>query len=135
MNSLWIELVGFFCQTKINFTKSGLLPTSKREFFVTIVGNWKLLTSFSSSLDPTWLNYDFQRTEKGCSDVNSLVVYEDGERPRFVFISNPKCNQDFNETILETLSLSEKALKMLLNMSDNANAAARIGWAQPSILR
>ena len=86
-------------------------------------------------MDPTWLNYDFQRTEEGCSDVNSLVVYEDGERPRFVFISNPKCNQDFNETILETLSLSEKALKMLLNMSDNANAAARIGWAHPSILK
>ena len=31
-----------------------------------------------------------------------------GERPLFIFISKPKCNQDFNET----LSMSEKALKM-----------------------
>ena len=49
----------------------------------------------------------------------------DDEGPHFVFIPNPKCNQDFNETILETLSMSEKALKMLLNISDNVNAAAR----------
>ena len=33
-------------------------------------------------------------------------------RDHFVFIPNPKCNQDFNETILETLSMSEKASKM-----------------------
>ena len=32
----------------------------------------------------------------------------DSERPLFIFISKPKCNQDFNET----LSMSEKALKM-----------------------
>ena len=44
----------------------------------------------------------------------------------FVFIPNPKCNQDFNETILETLSMSEKALKMLLNISNKVNAAARL---------
>ena len=50
----------------------------------------------------------------------------DGERPFFVFIPNPKFNQDFNETISETLSMSEKALKMLLNISDNVNAAARL---------
>ena len=49
----------------------------------------------------------------------------DGERPLFFFIPNPKCNQDFNETILETLSMSEKALKMLLNIFCNVNAAAR----------
>ena len=56
MNSFWIELDSFFCQTKINFTKPGPLPTSKMELFVTIVDNWKLLTSVSSSLDPTRLN-------------------------------------------------------------------------------
>ena len=59
-------------------------------------------------------------------NVNSLVVYVDGERPLFAFIPNPKYNQDFYKTILETLSLSEKALKMLLNISDNINAAARL---------
>ena len=59
----------------------------------------------------------------------------EGERPLFVFIPNPKCNQDFNETILETLSMSEKALKMLLNISDNVNAAAKLAWGQPSILK
>ena len=32
----------------------------------------------------------------------------DGGTPIFVFISNRKCNQDFNETILETLSMPEK---------------------------
>ena len=32
----------------------------------------------------------------------------DGERPLFIFISKPKCNQDLNET----LSMSEKALKI-----------------------
>ena len=58
--------------------------------------------------------YDFQRTEEGCSDVNSLMVYVDGGRPFFVFIPNPKCDQDFNEkTILETHRMPEKALKML----------------------
>ena len=50
----------------------------------------------------------------------------DGERSFFFFIPNPKCNQDFNETILETLSMSEKALKILLNISDNVNAAVRL---------
>ena len=50
----------------------------------------------------------------------------DGERPLFAFIPNPKCNYDFNETILETLSMSEKALKVLLNISRNANAAVRL---------
>ena len=32
----------------------------------------------------------------------------DGESPLFVFIPNPKCDQDFNETILKILSISEK---------------------------
>ena len=54
------------------------------------------------------------------------MVYVDGEKPLFVFIPNAKCNQNFNETISETLSISEKALKMLLNFSDNVNAAARL---------
>ena len=46
--------------------------------------------------------------------------------PLFVFLPNPKCNQDFNETILETLSMSEKALKILLNIFGNVNAAGRL---------
>ena len=52
----------------------------------------------------------------------------DGEKPLFVFISNPKCDQDFNETILETLSMSEKALKILLNIFGNVHAAGRLNW-------
>ena len=117
MKSFWIELDGFFCETEINFTKAGLLLTSKTELLVIIVGSWKLLTSVSSSLDPPWLNYDIQRTEEGFSNVNSGVVYADGERPIFIFISNTKCNQNFNETILETHSMLEKALKKLLTFS------------------
>ena len=135
MNSFWIELDGFFCQTKINFTKSRPLPTSKMELFVTIIDSWKLLTSVSSSLDPPWLNYDFQKPEKGCANINSLAVYVDGERHLFVFIPNPKCNQDFNETILKTLSMLKKVLKMLLNISGNANDAVRLAWGQSSILK
>ena len=42
------------------------------------------------------------------------------------FRPNPKCNQDFNETILETLSMSVKALKILLNIFGNANAAGSL---------
>ena len=83
------------------------------ELFVTIISNWKLLTSFESSLDPSLLYYDSQRTEECCSNVNSLVVYVNRGRPLFAFVSNPKCNQDFNETILKTLSMPEKVLKML----------------------
>ena len=49
----------------------------------------------------------------------------DGKRLLFVFIPNPKCNQDLNETILGTLSMSEKALKTLLNIFGNVNAAGR----------
>ena len=59
----------------------------------------------------------------------------DDERPLLVFIPNPKCNQDFNETILETLSMSEKTFKVLLNISNNVNAAARLAWGQPLILK
>ena len=126
MKSFWIELDGFFCETKINFTKLGPLSTSKIELFVIIVDSWKLLTSVSSSPDSPWLNYNFQRTVEGYSNVNSLVVYVDGERPLLVFILNTKCNQDFNETILETLRMSEKALKILLNIFGNVNAAGRL---------
>ena len=135
MKSFWIELDGLFCETKINFTKPGPLSTSKIELFVIIVDSWKLLTSVSSSLDPTWLNNDIQRTEEDYSIVNFMVVFVDGERPLFVFIPSPKCNQDFNETILETLSMSEKALKILLNIFGNVNAAGRLVWGQPSILK
>ena len=67
----------FFCETKINVTKPGPLSTSNIGLFVIIADSWKLLTSISSSLDPPWLNYDFQRTEEGCSNVNSVVVYVD----------------------------------------------------------
>ena len=59
--------------------------------------------------------------------MNSLVVYVNGGRPLFVFIPNPKCNQDFNETILETLIMPEKALKMLSNIYDNFRRAAKAG--------
>ena len=120
--------MAFFCETKINFTKPRLLSTSKIELFVIIVDSWKLLTSVSSSLDPPWLNYDLQRTEEGCSNVNSVVVYVDGERPLFVFISNPKCNQNVNETILETLRMLEKALKILLKIFGNIDVARRLNW-------
>ena len=105
------------------------------ELFVTIFNSWKLLTSVASSQDLPWLNYDFQRTEEGCSNVNSLVEYADDGWSIFVFIKNPKRNHDSNETILETLSMSEKALKMLLNILGNVNAAARLAWGQPSILK
>ena len=54
------------------------------------------------------------------------MEYVDDGRPLFVFISNPKCNHGSNETILETLSMSEKALKMLLNIFGNVNGAARL---------
>ena len=113
INSFWIELdVFFFCQTKVNFTKPGPLPTSKMELFVKRVEGWELLTSVPSSLDPPCINYDFQRSEEDCPNINYQVVYVNGQRPLFIFIPNPKCNQDFNETILETLSMSEKALKV-----------------------
>ena len=58
--------------------------------------------------------------------MNSLVEYVDNGRPLFVFIPNPKCNHDSNETILDTLSMSGKALKMLLNFFGNVNAAGRL---------
>ena len=50
----------------------------------------------------------------------------DNGRPLFVFVPNPKCNHDSNETILDTLSMSGKALKMLLNFFGNVNAAGRL---------
>ena len=58
--------------------------------------------------------------------MDSLVEYVDDGRPIFVFIPNPKCKHDPNETIFETLSMSEKAVKMLLNIFGNVNAAARL---------
>ena len=39
-----------------------------------------------------------------------MAVYVNSDRTHFGFILNQKCYQDFNETILETLSMSEKAL-------------------------
>ena len=128
MKCFWIELDGFFCEIKIDVTKPGPLSTSKIEIFVIVADSLKLLTSVSSSLDPPWLNYDFQRTEEGCSNVNSVAVYVDGEKPLFVFIPNPKYDQYFNETPLETPSMSEKALKILLNIFGNVNAAGRLNW-------
>ena len=133
MKIFWIELDGFFCQTKINFTKLGPLSTSKIELFVTIVDSSKLLTSVSNSPDPPWLNYGFQRTDEGHSNVNSVMVYVGDKRPLFVFffflfLPNPKCNQNFNQNILETLSMSQKALQLLLNIFGNVNAAGRLLW-------
>ena len=58
--------------------------------------------------------------------MNSLVVYVDDGRSLFVFIPNPKCKHDSNQNVLETLSMSEKAVKMLLNIFGNVNAAARL---------
>ena len=54
------------------------------------------------------------------------MVYVEGERPGFVFIPNPKCNQNFNETISETLNMWENALKILLNIFGDVNAAGRL---------
>ena len=54
------------------------------------------------------------------------MEYVDDGRPLFVFIPNPKCNHDSNETILETRSMSGKALKMQLNIFGNVNTAARL---------
>ena len=67
--------------------------------------------------------------------INSLAAYVDGERPFFVYIPNPKCNQVFHDTILETLSMSEKVLKMQLNISGNVDAADKLAWGQWSILK
>ena len=47
----------------------------------------------------------------------------DGESHLFVFIPNPKFDQDLNETILKTLSMSEK---ILLNVFGNVNAAGTL---------
>ena len=47
------------------------------------------------------------------------------------FYSKPKIV--FNETILETLSMSEKALRILLHIFGNVNADARLLWGQPPI--
>ena len=51
------------------------------------------------------------------------------------FFLNPKCNQNFNKNILETLNMSEKALQILLNIFGNVNAAGRLLSGQPSILK
>ena len=75
------------------------------ELFVAIANIWKLLTSVASSLNTSLINYGFKRTEEDCSNVATLVLYVNGGRPLFVFIPNPKCNQDFNKIILETLNM------------------------------
>ena len=54
------------------------------------------------------------------------MVYVGAERHLFIFILNPKCNPDFDKTVLENLSMSKKVLKMILNISGNVNAAARL---------
>ena len=57
--------------------------------------------------------------------MNSLLVFVDDGRPLLVFVPNSNCNQEFNETIIETHSMPGKALKMLLNISGNITAGAR----------
>ena len=80
MNSFLIKLNFFFCQTKISFAKLEPSPVSKIKLFVRIVDSWKLLFFVASSLDPPLLNYEFQRTDKDCSNQASLMVYaNDGE--------------------------------------------------------
>ena len=49
------------------------------------------------------------------------------------FYSKPKI--DLNKTILETLNMLEKALKILLNIFGNFSDAARLAWGQPPILK
>ena len=45
-------------------------------------------------------------------------------------------NQNFNEkTILETHSMPEKTWKVILNISGNVNAAARLAGGQSLILK
>ena len=101
-----------FLWNKVIFIKQGPLSTSTIELFVTIVDCWKLLTSFPSSLGPPSLNYDIQRTEKGRPNVDSVVEYVNKERLHIGFILNQKCNQDFNETVSETLSMSGKVFTL-----------------------
>ena len=84
------------------------------------------MISLSSILDPPWPSYDIQRTEEDCSNVNSVVVYVDGELTLFAFISNQSCNRNFNETVLETLSMTENVLKLLLTISGNVNIAGKL---------
>ena len=64
-----------------------------------------------------------------------LVQYVDNGESLFVFIPNPKCNHDSNETILGNLIMLEKALKMLLNIFGNVIANARLVWDQRSVLK
>ena len=64
-----------------------------------------------------------------------MVLYVDGERSLLNFISNPNCNQDFNESILETISKSEKTLKILLNICGDVNAAGGLTCGQSPILK
>ena len=89
----------FSVKQKNNFAKSSTSSISKMELFVATVNSWKLLTDIASSLDQPLLNRDFQRAEKGCTNVASLAVYVDVGRPLFVSIANPKWNQGFNATI------------------------------------
>ena len=112
-----------FLSNKTSFCQSGTLANIKHGDLCN--NSWHLKTSITNSLDPSLLNYDFQRTEEGCSNVNSLVML-DGGRPLFVFMPNLKYYQDFNETILETIRMLEKSLKMLVNISSNVNPTARL---------
>ena len=49
------------------------------------------------------------------------------------FYSKPKI--DFNKTILETFSMLEKALKILLNVFGNVSAVDRLALGQPPNLK
>ena len=68
----------------------------------------------------------FKELKRAAQNVNSVVVYMDGERSLFVFIRKLNRNLYFDETMLEILSMSEKSLKILLNIFGNANAASRL---------
>ena len=62
------------------------------------------------------------------------VEYVDDGRPLFVLFQTQNVIT-IPMKLLETFSMSEKALKMLLNIFDNVNAAARLAWGQLSILK
>ena len=83
MNRFLIELDGFFVRKKIIVLPNRDPCQHKMKLFVTTVNSWKLLTSVACSLDPPLLNYDFQKTGEGCSNLFFLLVYVDGGRAFF----------------------------------------------------
>ena len=53
--------------------------------------------------------------------MNSLVVCVDGGRLNFAFIPNTKCSQDFNDTILKTFNMPEKAFSSRITKTIKMN--------------